>query len=323
MSPFKKKSIYAVLLGLLLGFFLIGFILNIIFPTQFIEVRQRFQMWRVGAQAIVPTDEIKGLELDRCGISGIKGSVEEIKKNCACLILIHGMGDQLSTWRKLFFTDEKTWASPVRILAIDLPGFGGSPIPKDPAEYSVNQTAEKLSKFLSERQFCEKNIVVGNSYGGWVATRLAIEHPGQVQKLVLIGSNGLKPSSEEEKEALKLFKNPSVDTLKEFQRRAYFKARDYPDRFWRMAYLRAKKSNTLQVVAAQTDQDYLDHDLSRLKTPVIYVRGEADQVVNEKQSQALLAKIPHAELKKIPECGHLPQKECPEKLISILNKSLN
>ncbi len=310
MSPFKKKSVYAVILGLILGFFLIGLILNIIFPSQFIEVRQRYQMWRVGAQAIVPTDVIKGLELNRCAN----------QKNCPCLVLIHGMGDQLSTWRKLFFADETSWTTPVRILAIDLPGFGGSPLPKDPSEYSVNVTAEKVSKFLSERQLCEKNILVGNSYGGWVATRLAIEHPEQVQKLVLIGSNGLKPSGEEEKETLRLLQNPSIDTLKEFQRKAYYKAREYPDRFWRMAYLRAKKSNTQQVVAAQTDRDFLDQDLNRLKTPVVYVRGEADQVVPEKQTQALLAKIPEAKLVTIPECGHLPQKECPEKLIPILNQ---
>jgi len=320
MRSFNKKSVYAVILGLILGFFLIGTVLNIIFPSQFNEVRQRFQMWKVGAHSIVPTDAIKGLELNRCGPG--QTSVQT-RENCVCVVLIHGLGDQLSTWRKIFLADEKLWNTQYRLLAIDLPGFGGSPAPKDTSSYSVNQTVEALSKFLSERELCKKNLIVGNSFGGWVAMKLAIKHPTQVSQLVLIGANGLKPTPDEITIDKNLLENPTVDSLKEFQRRAYFKPREYPDRFWRLAFARIKSSNTKAVIQAQTEADYLDEEISMLKTPVLYLRGEADQIVTEAQTKKLLVKIPGTKLETLPECGHLPQKECPERLIPILNQEIS
>lgn len=319
MRSFNKKSVYAVILGIILGFFIIGTILNTIFPSQANEVKQRFQMWKVGAHSIVPTDAIKGLELNRCDS---RYNPDQIKKDCVCVVLIHGLGDQLSTWRKIFLVDEKTWDTHYRLLAIDLPGFGGSPAPKNASSYSVNQTVEALSKFLSERELCKKNLIVGNSFGGWVAMKFAIKHPTQVSQLVLLGAYGLKPSPEEQTTNKKLLENPSVNSLKEFQRLAYFKPREYPDRFWRIAFARIKSSNTKAVIQAQSDADYLDDEISMLKTPVLYVRGEADQIVTEGQTKKLLAKIRGAKLETLPECGHLPQKECPEKLVHILNAQI-
>lgn len=311
MEPIKQNEknngairFSAILGGALIGTIIVFFSVKMIFPAQFAEIKQRYEMWKAGAHSIVPAAKVRGLELDRC----------EKSPDCACVLLVHGMGDSLSTWRRLFLADASVWKSKLRLFAIDLPGFGGSGRPKDSNDYRVKNLAKDLSLFLQERQTCKKTLVVGNSFGGWVATWLAIEHPEQVQALLLLGSTGLKDA--ESNRNVLLLGEPTVESLKEFQKKAYFKPREYDDSFWKMAVERAKKSNSKEVRAAQKDQDYLDSVLQNLKVKTIYVHGRADQIVPEADARALVSRIPGAEMQVIENCGHLPQKECPAEIIS-------
>lgn len=85
-------------------------------------------------------------------------------------------------------------ASRYRVLRMDLRGHGLSQIPSPDQAFSLGHLVGDVLELL-DRQASGAVHVVGNSAGGYVAQRLAIEHPERVKTLALYGSTpGLKQS---------------------------------------------------------------------------------------------------------------------------------
>ncbi|MEO8634365.1 MAG: alpha/beta fold hydrolase [Gemmatimonadales bacterium] len=104
------------------------------------------------------------------------------------LLLLHGYGESLLTWRYLL----DRVAPHYQILAIDLPGFGLSDKPDTSYDYPAYQ--RWLGDLLTG-QTRGPIIVVGHSMGGQLAAGLALDHPDRVVAAVLIdpAGGGLTP----------------------------------------------------------------------------------------------------------------------------------
>jgi pimeloyl-ACP methyl ester carboxylesterase len=101
------------------------------------------------------------------------------------ILLIHGFGESLTTWRAVF----DPLASGARVIALDLPGFGGSSKPD--TIYSLPAMTERLSRFVD--QYASGTLVVmGHSMGGELAASLALARPDRVKLLILIAPAGYR-----------------------------------------------------------------------------------------------------------------------------------
>jgi len=76
-----------------------------------------------------------------------------------------------------------------RVIAIDLPGFGGSAKPN--VSYSLPAMTERLSRFV-DRWTTGPLVVVGHSMGGEIAASLALARPDRVNLLILIAPAGFR-----------------------------------------------------------------------------------------------------------------------------------
>ncbi|MGA8219019.1 MAG: alpha/beta fold hydrolase, partial [Solirubrobacterales bacterium] len=100
------------------------------------------------------------------------------------LIFVHGLSGAWQNWLE----NIPHFARTHHVIAVDLPGFGSSPMP--PWEISI----PAYGRFL--RDFCERLGVgrcslVGNSMGGFIATEVAITEPERVDDLVLVSAAGV------------------------------------------------------------------------------------------------------------------------------------
>jgi abhydrolase domain-containing protein 6 len=106
-------------------------------------------------------------------------------KGDTTLLLLHGFGESLTTWRAVF----DPLAERTRVIAIDLPGFGASDKPD--SSYSLEAMTERLSRFI-DAWTSGALIVMGHSMGGELAASLALVRPDRVRILVLIAPAGYR-----------------------------------------------------------------------------------------------------------------------------------
>jgi pimeloyl-ACP methyl ester carboxylesterase len=100
------------------------------------------------------------------------------------LLLVHGLG---GAWQNWLLTIPAFMASH-RVVAPDLPGFGGSEMPN--GRISIQGFARAVDELCRVLEL-EAPVVVGNSMGGFIGAELALAFPTRVRRLVLVSAAGL------------------------------------------------------------------------------------------------------------------------------------
>ncbi len=100
------------------------------------------------------------------------------------IVFVHGLGGCWQNWLE----NIPHFARNHRVLALDLPGFGHSPMP--PWEISIESHGRLLHDFC-EALGVRDAAVVGNSMGGFIAAEALIQEPERFSKLVLISAAGI------------------------------------------------------------------------------------------------------------------------------------
>jgi pimeloyl-ACP methyl ester carboxylesterase len=100
------------------------------------------------------------------------------------LVFIHGLSGSWQNWLEQVpvFAEER------RVVALDLPGFGHSPMPRE--KISMAGYARLLDRLLDVLEI-DAAAVVGNSMGGFIAAELAISSPQRVERLTLVSAAGI------------------------------------------------------------------------------------------------------------------------------------
>ena len=113
------------------------------------------------------------------------------------LLLIHGFPFHQGLWDGYSerFTDR------FRVITVDLPGFGKSPLLKNP--FSIDHIAETLLGFLREKNLNDV-VLIGHSLGGYVALSMVKKDPTCFAGLVLFHSTAYSDSAEKKESRMKV-----------------------------------------------------------------------------------------------------------------------
>ncbi|KPC76862.1 hypothetical protein ADL26_04645, partial [Thermoactinomyces vulgaris] len=174
---------------------------------------------------------------------------------------------------------------PVR--ALDMPGFGFSGDPGDPADVSA------LAKWIAMglEAIGEGPVaVVGNSFGAQVATALAEEHPALVRSVVLVGPT----------------MDPAYPT-KLRQTWHWVRGLPYEDPGQLPVILRDLADAGLRRAWRTFDialADRIDQRLPRVQTPVLITRGAKETVASQRWISELDRLLPQAETAVVPGAPH-------------------
>ena len=226
------------------------------------------------------------------------------------LVLVHGVGMRAADLAPLF----RKLAREHRVYAPDLLGYGGSDQPRD-ADYSIATQTEVIRGFLDAMKLRQPDVM-GISMGGWIALKLAAEHPERVRRLVLVSSAGLTFKTSLNELSFSARTIPELRASLALQtdqagRIPLFVLRDI---------LRQSKQKSWIVRASMrsmlTRPDLLlDRKLARVRMPVLLVWGTADRIVPFAVAAQMQRELPQARLATMSGCGHLAIIECREKAL--------
>jgi 3-oxoadipate enol-lactonase len=202
------------------------------------------------------------------------------------------------------------------VVLLDLPGYGladGAQVPE-----TLEAFAATVGSLLTAR-FTSPIVVVGHSFGGYVALQLYRAHPEIFRALVLTNTRSAPDSHEAKEKRLATLQRLSVpgesldvdetvhslvapitwqagggvvETVREMVRDA------------RTAAVRA----TLRAIAYRPDSTPV---LSTIRVPTLIVWGEEDRLIPPPQSQSMVPLIAGSSGVGIPAAGHLPSMEAP------------
>ena len=100
------------------------------------------------------------------------------------ILFLHGLGENLRTWEKM----ENQLKIPFRLLLVDLPGHGQSPLQRR-TNYSHDNLANLLWEFVDDIGAGDL-MIVGHSLGGNLALRMAAMRPEKMKGLFLLSPSG-------------------------------------------------------------------------------------------------------------------------------------
>ena len=256
------------------------------------------------------------------------------------MVLVHGLGGASLNWLGV----GPALAQRARVLALDLPGFGRTPLAGRSA--SVPAQCALLGRFLSS-VVAAPAIVVGNSMGGLIAMMEAAAEPARVAALVLAAPAQPAPAGARiGLEVLAALGTYAVPWLGEwFVRRRAARlgpeglvremlrlccvdpARVAPalreahvalaaERLDRMpwatpAFLDAARST----LASIRNRRAFYEMAGRITAPVLLIQGAGDRLVPLAASRALARRRPEWILEVFEGLGHVPQLEDPKRFV--------
>jgi pimeloyl-ACP methyl ester carboxylesterase len=250
----------------------------------------------------------------------------------APVLFIHGLGGQWQNW----IQNLPRVALERRVVALDLPGFGLSPMPSEPISIPLYaRVVEALAQDLELGTVA----LVGNSMGGFVGADLVIDFPSRVERLVLVSAAGITTNS--------LYRAPSV-TLgraatavttytaarhRQMARRpltrhmalalvARHPSRLAADLAWEAMIKGAGKPGFEDALRANMEFDFRDR-LPEIACPTLIVWGEDDAVLPVQDAHEYERLLPDARKLLMRDTGHVPMLERPGTFNDVLMEFLD
>jgi pimeloyl-ACP methyl ester carboxylesterase len=286
----------------------------------------------------VPPEDLADPDSRFVDVDGLQVHYKMAGQGEPALMLLHGFAASTFTWREVM----DPLAARGTVVAFDRPAFGltGRPMPGEwsgPNPYSTKAQAD-LTVALMDRLGLDRAVLVGNSAGGTVALLAALRHPERVAALVLVDpaidtGGGHLPAW-----IRPLLRTPQMRRIGpllaraiqnwgyEFGRSAWHDPSGFTADIW-AGYTRPLQAENwdralweLTVAGGSLD---LAARLDDVRLPVLVITGDDDRIVPTAQSVRLAGELPGAELVVIPNCGHVPQEECPQAFLDAVQRFLD
>jgi 4,5:9,10-diseco-3-hydroxy-5,9,17-trioxoandrosta-1(10),2-diene-4-oate hydrolase len=108
----------------------------------------------------------------------------------APVVFVHGSGPGVNAYSNFFPNYRVIAAAGFRSVLPDMVGFGWSSKPTD-IDYTLELFVPTLREFLDQLEI-PRCVLIGNSLGGAISMKFAIDHPARVEKLIVMGPGGIE-----------------------------------------------------------------------------------------------------------------------------------
>jgi pimeloyl-ACP methyl ester carboxylesterase len=209
------------------------------------------------------------------------------------------------------------------VIAPSCPGFGRS---ADPPGYM--RTVDDLSYLyldLLDALDLSDLVVVGFSFGGWLAAEIAVKNTSRMSALCLVDTLGAKFSDPMTRDITDLFSVPLYQHAQWIYHDEKLRNRSCKDLPDEAAVVLARNHQTFGLFgwAPTLHSRHLRHRLHRIGIPTQLIWGAEDRVVSLDYGRQWQNGIPGAQMVVIDNAGHYPQVEQPDAFIAAFDDFVN
>ncbi len=242
-------------------------------------------------------------------VSGVSLEIAEQGEGRPLLFLHPGEGLQ----------PERPWLAALarhnRVIAPHHPGFGGSALPDwigtvDDLAYLYLDLAAVLD--------LQGAVLVGNSFGGWIAAEMAVRNTARFAGLLLADPLGIKAGGVLDRDIVDMHAIPRA----EFQRLAWADPAKAEIDYTRLpdtelaGIARGREALAVFGWKPYMHNPRLKRWLHRIDIPTHLMWGEGDRIVAQSYVEAWKAEVPGASFETLPEVGHFPHLEAADAFAS-------
>jgi pimeloyl-ACP methyl ester carboxylesterase len=250
-------------------------------------------------------------DVERMTVDGIE--LEVVRRGAGPpLLFLHGMQ---TVPPGAAFLDRL--AKHATVIAPSSPGFGRSPRPPDfDSVYDLVHFYLDVLDAVATTHGDRKVVLVGHSFGGWLAAELAVKCPHRLAKLILVDAFGIKISDRETADIVDVFNTAPAAV----RRLAWHDPAAAPD-FDAMsddeiaAHARSWEALCLYGWQPYMYNPALKRWLKRIAVPTLVLWGDSDGIVAPAYGRAYAALIPGARFETVAKAGHSPHIEQPEAFV--------
>ncbi|MDH1265578.1 alpha/beta fold hydrolase [Pseudomonas sp. GD03944] len=245
------------------------------------------------------------------------------------LLLLHGTSASLHTW--------EGWVAALkaerRVISLDLPGFGlTGPFPD--GDYRLAHYSRFLAQVLDQVQV-PRVVVAGNSFGGQLAWRFALDQPQRVERLVLVDAAGYPRNATSVPIGFRLAQVPGLAPLManllprsmidSSVRNVYGDPDKVDEALVDRYYDLTRRAGNRQALRQRFVQAPSGEDHARiaeLKVPTLILWGGQDRLIPPDNAERFQRDIAGSRLVLFDDLGHVPQEEDPLRTVAALRQFL-
>jgi pimeloyl-ACP methyl ester carboxylesterase len=237
------------------------------------------------------------------------------------IVFVHGLGGQWQNWLE----NIPRAAQERRVIALDLPGFGLTPMPHERITIpGYGQVVDALCDKLG----LGRVDMVGNSMGGFVAAEVAIQFPERIDQLILVSAAGIASANVAKTPILTIGRVMSAIATHTVARERFLASRPksrhvslalvarHPSRLkadlaYEGFFKGAGKPAFQDALVACLNYDFRDR-LPEIRQPTLIVWGENDSIIPVGDAHEFERLIPDSRKVVMKETGHVPMAERPQ-----------
>ena len=234
------------------------------------------------------------------------------------IVLLHGTSSSLHTW--------DGWAQALqakhRVIRVDLPGFGLTG-PTPDGNYQMPVYSHFVASLMDTLQV-QHAVLAGNSLGGYVAWKTAVDYPDRVSKLILVDAAGYATTATSVPIGFKLAQIPMLSGLmanilprkviESSLRNVYGDpskiTTELIDRYYELA-LRTGNRKSLAARFSQNKAGEFEAQILQIKQPTLVIWGGLDRLIPPENAEKFHRDIANSQVVMFGKLGHVGHEEDP------------
>ena len=240
------------------------------------------------------------------------------------VVFLHGFCETSDIWSGIQSQLSKTF----RVITIDLPGFGGSPLLN--YTFSLEDVAKEIKTFVDSINLT-KYVMIGHSMGGYITLAFSKLYSDQLSGIGLFHSSVFEDEKENKENRTKLIEFIKANGVRTFVK-TFIPSLFYKEnvntlsdviRNLKKSAEKTQPESVIRYASAMRDRPGSEEFLNKFKKPVMFIVGEEDPRVPLTKSFEQIIMPENSHVLRLAETGHMGMFEKPDETTNFIEGFLH